>query len=79
MLDIAAELETLALLPDGIGSDSLEPYWDRILDAWDTAPDPIGLFAECLCELANRQWHTYEKTNPEIQRRVAVWVSRSVA
>ena len=77
MLDLAAELETLALLPEGIESDSLVPYWDRILDSWDAAPGPIELYAECLCELANRQWHTYEKANPEVQRRVAVWVSRA--
>ncbi len=76
MLDLTAELDKLTALPEGADSATLEPHWCRLLDLFDTHPGHGVAFAECLHELALRQWHTYERPGEEVQRRVTVWITR---
>ncbi len=76
MLDLKQELDDLVALPEGLDSGELKHRWERILDAWDADPGPVLPYIECMSELANRQWHAYEKADEPICNRIAVWLSR---
>ena len=76
MLDLLAELAALKALHEGIDSAWLDPQWRRLLDQWESTPGSPEMYADCLHELADRQWHSYERASESVQRRVAVWISR---
>jgi hypothetical protein len=69
-------------LPDSMESEDLAVLFHELLDYADFSNSTGGIssgneslnIAEALTELADRQWHTYEKLDVSIQNRIEKWI-----
>lgn len=62
-------LKEILKLPEGASKEQLEPLFERAL----ACVDKNEVF-EAFEELADRQWHTYEKLNSDIMSQVELWI-----
>ena len=60
-------------LPDGMDAPDVAREFERLLSDAEH-PDVLCVpIVEALCELADRQWHTYEVLHPDLRARVERW------
>ena len=58
-------------LPDSMPPSELADLFDELLNS--PCADTIAVL-DALCQLADRQWHTYEPLAPPVHQRVDVWL-----
>jgi len=71
-------LEKYLALPDYMTTMELKEQFNKLMDyAGGTSnlsnKDVLDI-TECLIELADRQWHTYETLDEEIKSRIELWI-----
>jgi len=60
-------------LPDGMDAADVAREFERLLSEAEQ-PDVLCVpVVEALCELADRQWHTYQMLRPDLRSRVERW------
>ena len=58
-------------LPDSMAPADLAVLFNELLES--PPSDPVAV-VNALCQLADRQWHTYEPLSPTLQQRVDAWM-----
>jgi hypothetical protein len=62
-------------LPDGMEPEAVAQEFEDLLAEAARSRSPSDLeIADALCELADRQWHTYRKLRDDLRATVAVWL-----
>ena len=61
--------EEIEELPEGVSSERLKLFFERVL-----ACENKDYVFDALIELADRQWHAYEKVHPALERRIGAWL-----
>lgn len=62
-------------LPDGMEPEALAKEFEELLSEAARTGSPSDLeIAEALCELADRQWHTYRTLRDDLRASVATWL-----
>ena len=71
-------IQSVGELPDSMEPDELLPIFGQILD-WSEFDATLSAeeIADAFWELADRQWHTYERLETSVASRVEQWIIRA--
>ena len=61
-------------LPDSLPEDTLEKYFNQIVDIYESAKDKDSVnyieLSEAIYQLSERQWHTYKILDDKIKHKI---------
>ncbi|MDE1376322.1 hypothetical protein [Bacillus licheniformis] len=59
-------------LPDSLSKDTLEKYFNQIVDIYESAKDNVNYIEllEAIYQLSERQWHTYKILDDKIKHKI---------
>ncbi|KYC80296.1 hypothetical protein MOE82_12565 [Bacillus licheniformis] len=63
-------------LPDSLSEDTLEKYFNQIVDIYESAKDSISYIelSEAIYQLSERQWHTYKILDDKIKHKIDILI-----
>jgi hypothetical protein len=68
-------MKDYSALPDGMSSAEVAVAFEELLsEATGSQPPPEEQIAEALCEVADRQWHTYGMLRSDLLSSVEQWL-----
>ncbi|MBU8683514.1 hypothetical protein MOE23_01055 [Bacillus haynesii] len=63
-------------LPDSLPEDTLEKYFNQIVDIYESAKDSVSYIelSEAIYQLSERQWHTYKILDDKIKHKIDILI-----
>ncbi|MBC8621333.1 hypothetical protein SFC17_13955 [Bacillus paralicheniformis] len=63
-------------LPDSLSEDTLEKYFNQIVDIYESAKDNVNYIelSEAIYQLSERQWNTYKILDDKIKHKIDILI-----
>ncbi|GIN44688.1 hypothetical protein [Bacillus paralicheniformis] len=63
-------------LPDSLSEDTLEKYFNQIVDIYESAKDNVNYIelSEAIYQLSERQWNTYKILDEKIKHKIDILI-----
>lgn len=63
-------------LPDSLSEDTLEKYFNQIVDIYESAKDNVNYIEllEAIYQLSERQWNTYKILDDKIKHKIDILI-----